>query len=43
LPIGGSKTVTIEDVGWFIENVASDRWAAESEVKPSLTYSFEVF
>jgi len=43
LLIGGSKTVTIEDVGWYIENVASDRWAAESEVKPSLTYSFEVF
>jgi len=43
LLIGGTKTVTIEDVSWFIENVASDRWAAGSDVKPSLTYSFEVF
>lgn len=37
------KTVTIEDVGWYIENTPADRWAVDSANKPSLVYNFEVY
>ena len=43
LLLGGAKTVTIEDVSFYIENIPTDRWSADSPRKPSLVYHFEVF
>lgn len=40
---GLNKTITIEDVGWYIETIASDRWSPSAVNKPTLSYSFEVY
>ncbi len=40
---GLNKTVTIEDVGWYIETIAADRLSPSMVNKPTLSYSFEVY
>ena len=35
--------MTIEDVAWYIETIAPDRWSDSVVDKPSLSYSFEVY
>lgn len=41
--LGFGKTVTIENVGWYIETIAPDRWGPTVVNKPKLSYSFEVY
>jgi hypothetical protein len=37
------KKVTIQDVSWYFETIAPDRWSDSVVDKPSLSYSFEVY